>query len=479
MAEIPQSVLSDPNFLEMAASKNMTPDQYWATLIAPNSPIVDSIEAGPILRSGPQEAPAPPKLIKGLYGGNGSVNYSDLERANGALSATEGDRSVAYQPYDYTMGAIAEPLDQTAPIVTDASQTPVLSEPKEGFHRMPDGSMMADAEMSGGAGQASAPPALEAPAIRNGLTPNPSAMGAADPYAPAFGVLEDTTQPSSVAPVLDTTTTTTNTALPVSSGGSVSVGSQASRPTGNARGSSMPYAKIGMGELMLRAGLKGVGASEKGLSASLGAMGDSYGETRDTNRATAIAEAQAQETTRLAEARMRAAAAGKAKDNAPTVQTAVYQQAALTALDQIQSYLDADGDLNPFDNVTGIIGNVFSSVPGTNAHNVGQAILTVEAAVGFDRLQFMRDNSKTGGALGQVSNIELQLLKSSLGALRQSQTKEAFQTNVNAVRKHYKDAVAKIQQYQAEDQRIANGGAPAAIQQNTTVNKSDLDYING
>ena len=262
MAEIPQSVLSDPNFLEMAASKNMTPDQYWATLIAPNSPIVDSIEAGPILRSGPQEAPAPPKLIKGLYGGNGSVNYSDLERANGALSATEGDRSVAYQPYDYTMGAIAEPLDQTAPIVTDASQTPVLSEPKEGFHRMPDGSIMADAEMSGGAGQASAPPALEAPAIRNGLTPNPSAMGAADPYAPAFGVLEDTTQPSSVAPVLDTTTTTTNTALPVSSGGSVSVGSQASRPTGNARGSSMPYAKIGMGELMLRAGLKGVGASE-------------------------------------------------------------------------------------------------------------------------------------------------------------------------------------------------------------------------
>jgi hypothetical protein len=387
--------------------------------------------------------------------------------------------------------SLTNPVNGSVLTTGTLTEEPVLSEPQEGFHRMPDGSMMADAEMSGSYGpypprpalaeqeiQPSAPPALEAPAIRNGLTPNPSAMGAADPYAPPVGVLEDqTASPAKAVGVLNTASNSTSGGALSST--ATSLGSDPQRPTGNARGSSMAYGKIGIGEQMMRAGLKGLAASDQGMSASLGAVGQSYGETQDANRATAIAEAQAQETTRLAEARMRAAAAGKAKDNAPTVQTAVYQQAALTALDQIQSYLDADGDLNPFDNVTGIIGNVFSSVPGTNAHNVGQAILTVEAAVGFDRLQFMRDNSKTGGALGQVSNIELQLLKSSLGALRQSQTKEAFQTNVNAVRKHYKDAVAKIQQYQAEDQRIANGGAPAAIQQNTTVNKSDLDYING
>ena len=255
--------------------------------------------------------------------------------------------------------------------------------------------------------------------------------------------------------------------------------------TGNARGSSNPMNKIGLAEMMIRVGGKVQAGAVDGWGAASDAGASEYGKIQDTNRATEAEAFKQAEATRLAEARMRAAAAGKAKDNAPTVQTAVYQQAALTALDQIQSYLDADGDLNPFDNVTGIIGNVFSAVPGTNAHNVGQAILTVEAAVGFDRLQFMRDNSKTGGALGQVSNIELQLLKSSLGALRQSQTKEAFQTNVNAVRKHYKNSVKAIEAQQAEYYRrnggVINGpaGGAGGTTNSATVNEKDLAYING
>ena len=53
----------------------------------------------------------------------------------------------------------------------------------------------------------------------------------------------------------------------------------------------------------------------------------------------------------------------------------------------------------------------------------------------------MRDASPTGGALGQVSNIELDLLKSSLGNLNQSQSKEQFMANLKQVQKVYNEIV--------------------------------------
>ena len=49
----------------------------------------------------------------------------------------------------------------------------------------------------------------------------------------------------------------------------------------------------------------------------------------------------------------------------------------------------------------------------------------------------MRDESKTGGALGQVSNIELQLLQNSLTALDPIIGEEAFKNQLEKVEKHY------------------------------------------
>ena len=47
----------------------------------------------------------------------------------------------------------------------------------------------------------------------------------------------------------------------------------------------------------------------------------------------------------------------------------------------------------------------------------------------------MRDNSPTGGALGQVSEWELVLLQSVLGSLEQAQTKEQFVYNLDRLQK--------------------------------------------
>jgi hypothetical protein len=67
------------------------------------------------------------------------------------------------------------------------------------------------------------------------------------------------------------------------------------------------------------------------------------------------------------------------------------------------------------------------------------AISTIKANVAFDRLQKMRDESKTGGALGNVSNIELSLLESSIASLDANLSPEILRQNLQAVEMHYQN----------------------------------------
>jgi hypothetical protein len=69
-------------------------------------------------------------------------------------------------------------------------------------------------------------------------------------------------------------------------------------------------------------------------------------------------------------------------------------------------------------------GSLFKEIPGTPAMGVAGMIKTMKANIGFGKLQSMREVSPTGGALGQVSNIELELLTSVIGSLEQAQSKE-------------------------------------------------------
>jgi len=69
-------------------------------------------------------------------------------------------------------------------------------------------------------------------------------------------------------------------------------------------------------------------------------------------------------------------------------------------------------------------GSWLKDVPSTPAMGVKNMIKTIKANIGFGKLQSMREVSPTGGALGQVSNIELELLTSVIGGLEQAQSKE-------------------------------------------------------
>lgn len=58
-----------------------------------------------------------------------------------------------------------------------------------------------------------------------------------------------------------------------------------------------------------------------------------------------------------------------------------------------------------------------SGVAGTAAYDLESVLTTLRARIGFDKLQEMRQNSPTGGALGQVSDFENRLLQATEGNL--------------------------------------------------------------
>jgi len=86
---------------------------------------------------------------------------------------------------------------------------------------------------------------------------------------------------------------------------------------------------------------------------------------------------------------------------------------------------------------TGLLGKGTSFVPGTDAYNLNQRLLTIKANLGFDRLQQMRDASPTGGALGQVAVQELNALQSTVGSLELGQSKDELKKNLEKITFHY------------------------------------------
>jgi len=78
--------------------------------------------------------------------------------------------------------------------------------------------------------------------------------------------------------------------------------------------------------------------------------------------------------------------------------------------------------------------SLLSSVPESSARNFRAELDTLKANIAFNELTAMREASKTGGALGQVSNIELGLLQSALGALDQGQSPENLKAQLEKIK---------------------------------------------
>lgn len=79
-----------------------------------------------------------------------------------------------------------------------------------------------------------------------------------------------------------------------------------------------------------------------------------------------------------------------------------------------------------------LVGGI-ATIPGTDAANVNAKLDNLKSQVGFSVLQNMRNNSKTGGALGQVSDVEEKLLQDNLAALSKAQSFDEFQRSLGKI----------------------------------------------
>lgn len=94
-----------------------------------------------------------------------------------------------------------------------------------------------------------------------------------------------------------------------------------------------------------------------------------------------------------------------------------------------------------------------SIVPGSPAADLKANVDTLLANAAFDRLQEMRANSPTGGAVGNVTDRELELLGATRAALARSQSPSQFRENVMRLKGHYSRALEIARQAKEVDQQ--------------------------
>jgi hypothetical protein len=83
------------------------------------------------------------------------------------------------------------------------------------------------------------------------------------------------------------------------------------------------------------------------------------------------------------------------------------------------------------------LGSWASIVPATDARDLSAKLETIKANLGFDRLQQMRDQSPTGGALGAVAVQELTALQSTVASLDQAQSPSQLKAGLDKINRHY------------------------------------------
>jgi len=116
----------------------------------------------------------------------------------------------------------------------------------------------------------------------------------------------------------------------------------------------------------------------------------------------------------------------------------------ITDLGRIRRMVENQGLFTP---VTGWRGNFASSIAGTPAFDVKELITGIGANIQFQALSDMREASKTGGALGSITENELRDLRATVGSLVQAQSKEQLLENMDRVERLYRNIMRKAMAY--------------------------------
>lgn len=134
---------------------------------------------------------------------------------------------------------------------------------------------------------------------------------------------------------------------------------------------------------------------------------------------------------------------------------------ATADLDRLRKIATEVRDHPGLKGITGVRG-VFPNYPGGEAANAEAKLETLKSQVGFSVLQKMRDMSKTGGALGQVSDRENVMLQNNLAALAKAQSMEEFQKSLNDIIAFVDDTKARLEGAYRDTYGDASGASEPA-----------------
>jgi len=115
------------------------------------------------------------------------------------------------------------------------------------------------------------------------------------------------------------------------------------------------------------------------------------------------------------------------------------------------------------------VGSSLAAIPGTDARDLQSKLDTIKANLGFDRLQQMREQSPTGGALGAVAVQELIALQSTVASLDQGQSRAELKKSLDKIDRHYNNWLKTTQGNAGGASGEWGGGARPATPAKTVV----------
>jgi hypothetical protein len=116
-------------------------------------------------------------------------------------------------------------------------------------------------------------------------------------------------------------------------------------------------------------------------------------------------------------------------------------------------------------------GSALGMIPGTPARDFTAELNTLKSNIAFGELAEMRAASKTGGALGAISEKELTLLESALGALDQGQSPGNLSAQLDKI-------VGSLERWEnAKSGKVDASGAPPVQNQNDDAAKRAAELL--
>ena len=122
-------------------------------------------------------------------------------------------------------------------------------------------------------------------------------------------------------------------------------------------------------------------------------------------------------------------------------------------LEDIGRYRTLINNQGIFTPVTGVRGELAGRIAGTPAFDARELSTTIGANVQFEALGQMREESKTGGALGSITQNELRDLRATLGSIAAAQSDDQLLYNLNRLEQLYTTVMEKASSYSEEDRQ--------------------------